>query len=488
MGREKKHCDECGQELIRNRCCNKDCGHYDPPKGGLDDAELEHIVASMSLAGNCYYFKPDESLVFTGVRATQRISVTGPSQMGLQFLLDRVVDITGRPDREINPTLGRRLLRMIHDLPKDNPALPWVESVGNWPVLQQGESEWARPHWPEINKSDRLRYLQAGYYYTGPAVVPERSGAFDEWLSSTRCADGENRQTLKEWLLGTMLVRWYLPGSAPALLLCATQSGIGKTETAKAIGALLGGFIEINWNHAPGEEALHRRIMAAGNRMVLVDNLSPKSTSRSMLDFGELAALFTRGELTVKTLYNTTGSTGQKNYYSYVLTANVPLLTPELLNRCAVVTLSDAQPRTPGWLQWSIGQRERIMADMLATIIEDWTEPAAALEEDLRWDTWGRAITCVTGQEPKLQRGHSALIQPFDWLLTRLWINPMSNKERLVDILAYLNDPKIQSRYQSILGQDEPTYEAVKIKLQRVTKDYALEVIDGAEWVVRRQR
>lgn len=488
MGRakDKARCGQCGHDLIKGRCRNQECDAHVSGGSGVDRDTLLHILAAMAKDGTCYYHAPSESVVLAGVRADQVISCNAPTQMALQFLLDRVIDITGRPDREITPALGRRLLTTARELDEESAILPYVTSVGRWPVLQYGEMKWDRPCWPDISKSSRLRYLQKGYFYKGPVVVPKQTGAFERWLATVRCVDDENRQTLREWLLGTILVNWFDPGSAPALLLCATKSGIGKTETAKAIGALLGGFVEVDWTHVPTADSLHRRIMADCNRMVLIDNLSPKTTSRSLMDFSELASLITRGALSVKTLFKTTGNTAQPNVYSYVITANLPLLTPELLNRCAVVTLGDSVERVPGWLQGTVARRDQIMADMLHIAISNWNAPEQRLIDDIRYDSWARAVGCVTGQEPKLQRGRSALIQPWDWLISRLWVNPMSTREPLVDLLMYLRDPKVQGRYQAVLAQEEPTYEVVKQKLMWTTRDYYLETVDGKDFVVRR--
>jgi len=491
MSRNKDTCDSCGGRAINGDCIDRDCSAYVEKNVVLSEQELQQITAALSNDGKCFFYDPEKAMVFINNRESLSVPVFKAQSLTLDFFCDRIKQATGCVDKKVTRGVLRQLLHYAASLDKDNRLLPVVNTMGACPILQPGEDKWTRPWFPDFDQDTKARYMKLGdvwMYYRGAPIKPKATGALDEFLATVRCADDENRQTLKEWLIGALLPNWYQPGGAPALLLCATDRRTGKTETAKALGYLLGGYTSVEWGSNSNLDYLRRRIMDDRNRTLIIDNLAPSGQRMGMTHFASLAELITSTNLAVIKMHNSQGEVVKPNYATFIITANTPLLTPELVDRCSVVTLSNRVPRRTHWLEDAKRDAPVILADALAYIMDNWDRDVDtwnSLEfEANRFDSWAESVARVTGVVPQAQRGEIALIQPMDWLLDQLWENTSVKRYTFDMILDMLTDRRILQQYSAVLGQEKVTREGFIETLNTVCKDFNyVEDDKGQAWV-----
>ncbi len=485
MPRQRRHCPECGRELVNGRCEDPDCRAVvqQPAVRWQDPEQLTQLFSALSRHADAFVLPLRGALVFPGCTAPFYVQLTAASQAELQQATYLVRRAVGLRDQQWTEAHTRMLLCHIAKSPPETVGMSYIESVGAIPFVQFSSE--GRPYFPNLALEGASRRLGT-HYYTGPVLSPKRNGAFDKFLDSVRCADAENRRALHDWLIGQLLYGRLKPGGAPALLLCADQSGIGKTETAKAIGHILGGATMQEWSSLSSMDGLKRRLLDDRVCVLVIDNLAPKAMDQSITHYADLASLITSDAIQTKTLY-AHGETQKVNRVAYIITANTPLLTPELQSRNVVVTLGPAVKRQPNWLAQVCEQRVAIVEDMLAEIIDNWQIVLdQSIETDLRWDSWAVTVAHVTGELPRLQRGQSALIDPFDWVLEQIWEDPDSRRCEIGVIIQRLALPRVRRRYGAVLGQQHVSTQFLEelLKSGRLHR-YGLIEEGNTKWVDR---
>jgi hypothetical protein len=178
------------------------------------------------------------------------------------------------------------------------------------------------------------------------------------------------------------------PGTRPAFMLTSEYGpGSGKTETAELMCGMWGGALSIN--EAADWPTISKHIMNdrnVGRRCLLIDNIK-KPFSHSGLE-----SLITSPEIGGGVLY--VGYRKRPNYFSVIMTANVPELSHDLTDRSVLVAMGP--PRHGGeWKEWAVKflatKKEAFVSDSIAVLTGP---PVCKIDMELqdRWSPWINAV------------------------------------------------------------------------------------------------
>lgn len=433
MAKREYKCPECGEPLSGAFCKNDACPVTDvralfSSSPGRVSYEFGDVVDRLIATGRVFTSPGGCGVLFATAGGVLHVSLdkvdslvrTASSFLKMSGIVDDV------PDWWVREFLVR--LCMV------STKLREVDQAGCWPLLFQsgGGSRLIFPAMDNSWKEDlaaplRSRYHEAAkYLYLGEPIVPRRTGVFDEWLESFRAATPEDREVLRAWCVGLLLQGVLDPGGCPALLLVSNENGAGKTASAAMIADIFGGDAADNLllvPHKPGansEGRMCRQIVGSTTRFVLVDNLTPRR-NQQVFSSSTLASLITQPVIGMQALYRA-GSQTRVNRLSFIMTSNTPCLSPEVLSRCLVVTISSCVGGDNAWRSTWVSRKRAILEDAIAYCLEGWAENEyAAVPPTYRFPGWYRVVGRVLGRQPLLRGARPAVTPVHDLLVSSVW-------------------------------------------------------------------
>ncbi len=366
-------------------------------------------------------------------------------------------------------------------------SLPQVDYYGDRPQLYW-DQETDRLYWPKPDTVASRLIGPARFFYTGPALEPRRTGLFQEWLDSFKCANPEAQKVLKAWIVGALLQSLMPLGGVPMLFFAARCNGTGKTTAASLLGHFLGGRLLVHWPNVRDLEHFTRQQMDPRARTVIFDNLGPEQ-GLQMIHAPDMAALITQKELTTKTLYATRGMTVVPNRCLYVATANKPILSCELFSRCVVVPMDAERPNVEGWETIWGARRQELLEDIMAEILENWekgpVEPTR-MPANYRFMDWYMFVSRAMQEEPVLYPSEMILVPPLDYALDVLF-HGLDESETALSVDTVVDSLQTSHRraLREVRTQREWTRSTVLKELKLYTSAFELFTNEGGELCVK---
>lgn len=250
-----------------------------------------------------------------------------------------------------------------------------------------------------------LNLLPRGYspgcniYLCGPVVEPREGTHFlDEVLKDFRFKDDASRPNFIGALLGTIL--YPRLNRQPPLCISANGPGAGKSHLAKLAAVLVDGVtapvtVGLNSSETEFEKTLGAHL-ARSVRVIIIDNCKG-TNGRPALSSSVLERLTTDERPSARQLGASTLIEREPNML-WVLTANYPQMSPDLVSRCVpvVLRLPDAervQYAHRNLLQFALQHRAEVLGELLGMIIR-WREQGAQPDTtvDHRELHWAQAI------------------------------------------------------------------------------------------------
>jgi hypothetical protein len=391
MSKQQYVCPACRADLKGKRVCeNCQCDLDEINRTDtFDPVSLGQMLLSM---GAAFYAPTAEIMVPSKINQPSMYPVIKLQDSAVKDLLQALASANGLSLRRLHANHVAALLIAIR---QGVVQLPEIDLVGDRPVLFLRGDEL---YWPDF-KHDAARLIQSHrMYYRGQAITPERNGSFEQFLASCRCQTDADRDILRGYMLSTVL-QHELPAAAyPMLVLAAPSVGSGKSTTAEVLAHIIGDPIVIHASQLRGEVESTRLLSSPNIRVVLIDNLSP-APGEMFISSDRLAFNVTSGSFTVRQMYATTGRATVPNRSLYMATANKAALSCELFSRALICTLSyracneTEQAQEDGtvanWKQHWLGRREEVLADLLATALDNWKlGPVAVKVGPYRFGTW----------------------------------------------------------------------------------------------------
>ena len=228
------------------------------------------------------------------------------------------------------------------------------------------------PHEPKI----------PGIYYLD-VHLPEPTGAhLEEFIAAFNPETELDRSLLKSLLL---TMGWGgAPGTRPLFVISSSHGmGAGKTATARAIGDVWGGIVELDADLEWPEQC--KRIMSSedrDSRAFLFDNIQGRFGGRG------IEAAITAKRISGWRSY--VGSVSRPNDATYIATINGPELSADLSQRAVIIHIGKPKHGTDfyGWARDYIGKHGlNIVADCLAALREP-AKPLTGLVVADRFQAW----------------------------------------------------------------------------------------------------
>ena len=363
-------------------------------------------------------------------------------------------------------------------------ALPKVEYYGDRPQLFLDED---RLFWPNPSSAATRRVPCARFFYSGPELTPKRTGASEEFLASTKCANQEAQDALKGWMMGALLQSFLPPGGVPLLFLAANDNGSGKTTMATLLGSLFGGSILLPLAGLNDFNGLIRQSMDPSCRTLIFDNLTPP-LGQQIIHSPEIAAVLTQRQISVKTLFATRGATKIPNRVLYIATANKPILSCELLTRSVAVSMDCERPSSEDWEAKWLGRRNELLEDLMAEALENW--PKGPLPEytsvppNYRFCDWYKAVARALQKEPTLYPSQMTIVPPLDFVIQHALACDEVAVLPITGLLEFLTTTRLRA-CRDIAQQRDWTVEKIREELFLYDSAYELFTNEGGVECVR---
>lgn len=457
MAKNKKYqCPnpECGQPLEGWECLN--CKLDLRELFTADDYRAEDVARALASIGT-YVDQRASCLVVPAKRADSR-SITvalNKTPDNLERSHTAICLNAGLSRRKFNINFWKDFLHWVWN-DDDDEIVPRIHLETSGPLLALVDNELV---WPFTRDTPGMRLYRLplpngkplGVRYTGPIVEPQHTGALNEFLAETLCATAEDRLALRGWLLGSLLSPGVVGlGQMPGLFLAASNYGAGKTATVDVLAEYLGGRCMPIWNKDQFEDWL-RASLGSRMRLCCVDNVPETEPFSSSL----LASFMTSQLHDVRTFYETMGTTTVPNTQIVVATGNSPNISPELISRFVAVSLDGGQrlnnsdKEVERWLSYWQGMRTEVMADMLATAIDNWKQgPFEGPVRRSRFAPWMRATARILRTSPLILPRKSLVQTPLEQALDVVWQEDQLSEEvgfeALCESMSRIGGPGIE--------------------------------------------
>lgn len=249
-----------------------------------------------------------------------------------------------------------------------------------------------------------LKLLPHGYssesrvYLCGPVVKPRIGTRYlDEVLDDFGFADTASRANFIGALLGSMLFRRLK--RQPPVCIAADGPGAGKSHLAKLAAVIVDGdpapvTVGLNSSETEFEKTLGAHL-ARFDRVIVIDNCRG-TKSRPALSSSVLERLMTDERPSTRMLGASSLIERQADIL-WIVTANDPQMSPDLVSRCIPVVLllnpNRITYRHQNLLDYALRHREEILGELLAMIVH-WREQGAPLDSSIehRELHWAQAI------------------------------------------------------------------------------------------------
>lgn len=472
MARSILVCPSCKEPLKGSRCENPLCDVEDVSAlfGSSDGTDPESVARGLAGTGRVFYNVSSEALVLRGDLSTPCISIPlgdpeGRGQSAITLFIQKTL---GLSPKQYDDRKTREFVFRVHQVGPS--PIPTVAGVNDYPMLML-HRDTDSLYFPDITTD--LGRMMGDDLYTGPPLHPrDYGGLFEGWLETFRCASTEDRDVLRGWCLGALMQRLVPPGGFPGLLIAAHNNGAGKTASAEMLAAVLGRALNVYWPSIVDEEAFMRKVVSNQCRIVLVDNMTPEG-DRRIIDASNLASIITRARFVVKRLYASTGSVSSENRNLYVLTANQPSLTPELMSRVVVLSLDKTTAFSSDWIKIWSARRVELLEDMMHLCITKWKEgPTDIVDRQYRFPEWSAAVSRVLRRAPTLRSPRPAVVSSYSWALEYMLGLQGLTEEPLEAMVRRLRDCR-NGRVRALVQQQQVTPDLLRDELSM-----------GGEWTV----
>lgn len=481
MAHRQRVCPECQEPLEGSFCKNTLCDI----KGDIRDAFFDKsmidplsVLTGLAGTGRVYYDTVSESLVLRGSldAPVETIRLAGTSPLEVERFAEHVCYWLKFTPKQYGTTHAKRTLMYASKI--GYTPLPVVEWSGRFPLLQLNPEN-DQLYFPTIT-SDLGRYM-GRFLYLGRALTPtDHNGLFEKWLASFRCATKVDVDVLRGWCVGAMLQALLPSGSVPGLLVVAHDNGAGKTATGEMLAAIFGDALSVFWASEKDYEGFMRKLLGGRNRIVLIDNLVPEGTTRA-IHSSTLASQITREKLTVKRMYVTAGSNICENKFLYILTANAPQMSPELLSRVLVLSLDKQVTSSVNWIKDWKEQRWNILEDLMHYCIGQWSKGVRpTVDETFRFPAWNAAVARVLGTMPALRGTRPAIDSCYGWVVAEI-LRGAARSELPVKVLLELLQISRSAATAALLQQQRMTVDLLILELSMSSKIEVFEK-EGVPW------
>lgn len=339
------------------------------------------------------------------------------------------------------------------------------------------------------------KMIHAVTLYQGPPLVPQdHGGLFEKFLQSLRCLDEDNRHVVRTWCYSVLLAHLVPEGQFPSLIVASNDFGSGKSTTAECLMEIFGGGLSLVAKQMLRMEDLVRMMLTPDTGFLLADNL--RNEGGKLIDDSDLAGVMTMKRLSTKTLYKTAGSYTLKNRTNFLLTANQPMFSPELLSRMMATTLRSPTPEEKeqvrranekagekrSWEQIWLDQRRQLLEDVMWNAIQNWNRGEyCAPNCPSRFVDWWRFASRLLGRAPTIMPHTTALYTPLQRALALMWKGEAKDRlpvSGIVDRLRANQSAEILNIMKQATWTDEKVTEDLKLYGQQFQ-------IDGEQIVKR---
>lgn len=475
-------CPFCKEPLDGTKCNNVCCDLTDISEliGRSREDSPEAILKGLAGTGKVYYDTATKTVVLRGYegQASTYFQTTGgllPSVVALARFVQQ--ELSYSPSQYSKQKASDLLLHVNQGGPG---PLPQVAYTGDYPMMFESEDKKALL-FPNI--CTPLSRFIGDYLYTGRAVTPKNhNGLFERWLASFRCATEADRDVLRCWCVGAMMQSIVPPGGVPGLLIAAHDNGSGKTASANMLGSIFGGCMTVFWSKRTDETSFVRTIMGASRRIALIDNLSTEGKEQ-VIEASNLASIMTESQLTTKKLYSSTGAVEVENRFLYILTANAPMLSPELFSRVAILSLEKSVTSSMNWIETWTAQRWEILEDLMWYCETQWPKgDVIGIDVSCRFNDWNRIVARVTQRAPVYRSKDPAIESLYVGATLRVFRSMHYTEPILLSRLVYLMESMRMGPMKQALRQQRITTELLKAELSTSDK-FVLEDKEGDTWV-----
>lgn len=284
---------------------------------------------------------------------------------------------------EKNPTLCAVTNKVMHPPTKGE----FCDFLTASTVLERYGAIYPLPHEPKI----------PGMYYQ-TIDLPDPTGKhLEEFLAACNPATEVDRAGLLAVLL-TIGCGLFIGGTRPLFVFTSEHGiGAGKTATARAIGDVWGGIVELDADTEWPEQC--KRIMSSDDRYArtfLFDNIQGRFGGR------HIEAAITAKRMSGHRMYE--GTVSRPNDATFIATVNGPELSPDLASRAVIINIGAPKHGVDfyGWAhEYITKHRLNIISDLLATL------RAPAMHMDIapdRFQKWGSVILGRIANGPEASR------------------------------------------------------------------------------------
>ncbi|RLC87849.1 MAG: hypothetical protein DRJ03_04695 [Chloroflexi bacterium] len=472
-------CPVCQDELHNLKCENEECS-FDVLMVG-DRAEPTLIVNGLANSGLCYIDKGIGLLVIKGPNFDLSCPLNSPASASVNMLHRYIITEFHLVERDWPMNSTRDLLNSLSKC-KDFPS---ADFTGEGPMLVVRNGKLVFP----VTKHPATRFVSTTlgtYQYRGPVYKPQyHGGIVEEWLNSFRFVADDDKEILRQWVVSALIQDTYIAGGSPGLLLVGREGcNIGKSESAKMIGAIFGDVTSVTWQSREDRNRnLDRELLGGQNKFLLIDNLSQKNIP--VIDEPKLAAYLTKSKLTTKKLYGT-GQEQTPKIVMDIITANSPVISPELLSRVLCVGLTNKKPKTINWVETWKQHKTKILEELMHIVITNWNKEPAKLNipEDFRFTAWYAVTARALGlKELVLYPKESCVGSPLDVMIDQVLSATDDTEIRLSALPAELK--ALRTSTARLFKKQNPkiTEEVIRMFLSRWS--YLFDMVDEGDdtWI-----
>ncbi len=180
----------------------------------------------------------------------------------------------------------------------------------------------------------------SGIYYAGKSIQPTSGLTHIDALLQDFCFQSPADRTNYIAMMLTIVLMPHFIGSKPALMLCGTQPGLGKTVLAQILSILRDGSPAETVSYNPNDEEFEKHLGAVvrrGSTTIIIDNAKPGKRS-SRIESPCLERSITDHMLSYRLLGQSATITAE-NSHIFCITANSPEVSRDIVTRSVVTNL-----------------------------------------------------------------------------------------------------------------------------------------------------
>ncbi len=239
----------------------------------------------------------------------------------------------------------------------------------------------------------------SGIYYAGESIEPREGTPHLDALLQDFCFSSPSDRTNYIAMLLTAVLMPHFIGCKPALLLNGNQPGLGKSVLAQIIAILRDGKHAETLTYNPNDEEFEKRIGAvvrSGTSTIIIDNAKTRGKNAD-IDSPCLERSITDMIISFRLLGQSV-SISTENSHHFIITANAPNVSADIVSRSVVVDLK--HEGDPKRRSFSIADPESYASDNRAALLSE------LLGMVQRWLSAGKPLSDVKTRFNKAGWGH----------------------------------------------------------------------------------